>query len=233
MQFLGGYTLTLKKIYYEKRNIDLGKSILKNQPSRKLLANRELITFKKLCKINSIIPPLGVGKFLDLGAGDRFLKLALENEEYIPLDIDDIDFESEKFPIKDGSIDILFSLAVIEHIKNIDHFMSECFRVLKPNGVIYLSTPNFRYSFRGFYDDPTHVRPFTEISLKETLKYYGFSNVETFPNARCKSEWFYKGKYKFTKCAYLPFLGSNMWAPKFLCGRAKGIFCLATKVAIK
>ena len=24
-------------------------------------------------------------------------------------------------------------------------------------------------------------------------------------------KWFYKGKYRFTKCAYLPFLGTNKW----------------------
>jgi ubiquinone/menaquinone biosynthesis C-methylase UbiE len=148
---------------------------------------------------------------------------------YIPLDIDDLDFESEALPVPDNSVDILFSLAVVEHITDIGHFMSECFRVLKPQGIIYLSTPNFRYCFRDFYNDPTHVRPFTDVSLPKTVEYYGFGSVEAFPNARCKADWFYKGKYRFTKCAYLPFLGTNMWAPSFLCGRATGIFCLGVK----
>ena len=106
-------------------------------------------------------------------------------------------------------MDILFSLAGVEHITDIGHFMSECFRVLKPKGIIYLSTPNFRYFLRDFYNDPTHVRPFTNVSLRKTVEYYGFKSVEVIQSARCKVDWFYKGKYRFTKCAYLPFLGTN------------------------
>ena len=34
----------------------------------------------------------------------------------MPLDIDDLDFEFEALPVPDDSIDILFSLAVVEHI---------------------------------------------------------------------------------------------------------------------
>ena len=220
---------SLKNKYFNSRLKDLSKENDSGASSRKLLASREIATFKTLCRINDLDPKLDGVTFLDLGSGDQFLRLALHDANYIPLDIDDLDFESEALPVPDNSVDILFSLAVVEHITNIEHFMSECFRVLKPNGIIYLSTPNFRYCFRDFYNDPTHVRPFTEVSLRKTLEYYGFKSVEVFPSARCKSDWFYKGKHRFAKCAYLPFLGTNKWAPSFLCGRATGIICLGNK----
>ncbi len=224
--------MSLKYEYFRRRNVDLGvPSTTGVISSREVLAIREIETFKKLCRIKGIDPKLDgdASTFLDLGSGDQFLRLALDGTNYIPLDIDDVDFESEALPILDDSVDVLFSLAVVEHVNNIDHFMSECFRVLKPNGIIYLSTPNFRYCFRDFYNDPTHVRPFTEVSLCKTVEYYGFKSVEVFPSARCKTDWFYKGKHRFTKCAYLPFLGTNKWAPSFLCGRATGIICLGVK----
>lgn len=221
--------LLLKHEYFKTRNNDLSATNDKGSAGREALAIREIATFKKLCRIKGIEPKLDGSTFLDLGSGDQFLRLAVDGTNYIPLDIDDMDFESEALPIPDDSVDILFSLAVVEHINNIDHFMSECFRVLKPNGIIYLSTPNFRYCFRDFYNDPTHVRPFTDVSLCKTVEYYGFKSVEVFPSARCKTDWFYKGKYRFTKCAYLPFFGTNKWAPSFLCGRATGIICLGVK----
>ena len=221
--------MSLKHEYFNSRNDDLSVTNDNASAGREVLARREIATFNKLCRIKGFDPKLDGTTFLDLGSGDQFLRFAVDGTKYIPLDIDDIDFESEALPIPDDSVDILFSLAVVEHIINIDHFMTECFRVLKPNGIIYLTTPNFRYCFRDFYNDPTHVRPFTDVSLPKTLKYYGFESVEAFPSARCKADWFYKGKYRFVKCAYLPFLGSNKWAPSFLCGRATGIICLAVK----
>jgi SAM-dependent methyltransferase len=221
--------LSFKHEYFNSRNKELSETNDTLSASREILAIREIATFKTLCRIKGIDPSLDGATFLDVGSGDQFLRLALGGTNYIPLDIDDVDFESEALPIPDDSVDVLFSLAVVEHIINIDHFMSECFRVLKPNGIIYLSTPNFRYAFRGFYNDPTHVRPFTDISLYKTVEYYGFKSVEVFPSARCKADWFYKGKYRFTKCAYLPFLGTNKWAPSFLCGKANGIICLGVK----
>lgn len=221
--------MLFKKQYFKIRNQGLLDDDKKNSITRKDLARRELETFEILCRIKEITWTRDTSTFLDLGSGDQFLRHAVGDMNYIPLDIDDVDFDSGAFPVANNSVDILFSLAVIEHINNIDHFMSECYRVLKPGGIIYVSTPNFRYYFRDFYNDPTHVRPFTDISLPKTLEFYGFKNVEAFPSARCKADWFYKGKYRFAKCAYLPFLGTNKWAPSFLSGRSTGVICLGLK----
>ena len=223
--------MSLNRKYYENRNSKLGSSQSLNPVSRTNLASREIQTYEMLCKLSDNNSNIKNSIFLDLGAGDQFLKSTIESLEskYIPLDIGDVDFNKQVLPLDDSSVDILFSLAVIEHISDIDHFMNECKRVLRPGGNIYLSTPNFRYCFRTFYNDPTHVRPFTDVSLKELVAYYEFENVNIFPGARCKSEWFYRGKYKFAKCAYLPFKGDNKWAPSILCGRATSIICIARK----
>ena len=223
--------MSLNRKYYRNRNSKLGSSEGLKLSSRNNLAIREVQTYEMLCKLSDNNLNIENSFFLDLGAGDQFLKSTIESlgSKYIPLDIEDVDFNKEVLPIDDSSIDVLFSLAVIEHISDIDHFMNECRRVLRPGGNIYLSTPNFRYCFRTFYNDPTHVRPFTDVSLKELVAYYGFENVNIFPGARCKSEWFYRGKYKFAKCAYLPFKGDNKWVPSLFSGRATSIFCIARK----
>ena len=97
------------------------------------------------------------GLFLDLGCGDRFLAPALQSHglQYIGLDADTLNFETDTLPFDDASIDLAVSLAVIEHLRDPSRFLAEIRRCLRPGGAIYLSTPNFQYDFRNFYNDPT------------------------------------------------------------------------------
>lgn len=45
-------------------------------------------------------------------------------------------------PFSDSSFDIIILQDVIEHLSDIENLLNEIKRVLKPNGTIYLSTPN-------------------------------------------------------------------------------------------
>lgn len=54
--------------------------------------------------------------------------------------------ESSTWPVESNSIDLLYSDAVVEHVKNADEFFSECRRVLKPGGYLCIRTPN-RWSY--------------------------------------------------------------------------------------
>lgn len=47
-----------------------------------------------------------------------------------------------RLPFKDGSFDSLLCMEGIEHFENQTGFVRECARVLKPGGVMILSTPN-------------------------------------------------------------------------------------------
>lgn len=48
----------------------------------------------------------------------------------------------DKLPYEDGHFDLVHSNQVIEHLVNLDIFISEIFRVLKPGGVLVISTEN-------------------------------------------------------------------------------------------
>jgi len=49
---------------------------------------------------------------------------------------------NKKFPIKDNSFDVVVSDQVIEHLTNVDNFVKEMFRILKPEGYAVISTEN-------------------------------------------------------------------------------------------
>lgn len=50
--------------------------------------------------------------------------------------------DRDKWAIEDGSIDCVISNQVIEHLSDVDHFISEAYRVLKPGGYLVTSTNN-------------------------------------------------------------------------------------------
>lgn len=50
--------------------------------------------------------------------------------------------DKKGWPYKDNSFDCLISNQVIEHLSSVDNFLSECYRLLKPNGILITSTNN-------------------------------------------------------------------------------------------
>lgn len=216
--------------YYNERNKSL-KNYTGDQ-NRNFLGEREIDTFQTLHKISygeSI--NLASKRVLDLGAGDLFLSKPLKNlgATYLHLDIEQINFNTDIFPIESNSVNVVFMLALIEHIQDIEHFFAETLRVLVEDGIIYIITPNFKYCYRDFYNDPTHIRPFTENSLKELAQLYSLKEINTYPALRCKPSYMYTRRKSFAKAAKIPFLKNRTYLPSFLTGRATSVALIAKK----
>ena len=52
-----------------------------------------------------------------------------------------------QLPFADNSFDLVLSSEVIEHILEPEHFVQEIARVLKPDGYLLLTTPNWNSFF--------------------------------------------------------------------------------------
>lgn len=57
----------------------------------------------------------------------------------------------EHLPFAESHFDFVISLAVLEHVQDVDQVVSEALRVLKPGGVAYFEVPNNLYPFEGHY----------------------------------------------------------------------------------
>ena len=199
--------------YYTHRN----KTIPSDE--RAMLGEREIVTLLTV---------------MDLGCGDQFLREAIEirGGAYIGLDVEDLDFEKDDFPIKADSIDVAISLSVIEHLYDPGVFLGEIKRVLKKSGVVWLETPDIKACGIDFWNDPTHIHPYTKLSLKMALKMNGFSVILISPNYRCKSRPYYAEKQlNFFRARYLmPFKGTSKFPiPQFFKGGCTGLFLFAEK----
>lgn len=89
----------------------------------------------------------------DVYANDLFPEYYRFNEvECIQVDITD------KQPYEDNTFDVILAIEVMEHIHDHNIFFRECNRILKPGGIVVISTPNIlslksrvRYLFSGFF----------------------------------------------------------------------------------
>jgi SAM-dependent methyltransferase len=90
-------------------------------------------------------------------------------------------------PLPDGSADNIFCSHIMEHVRDVPGLMKQCFRILKPGGVLIIVSPDWRRFYRRYYDDPTHVTPLTTVNTERMLDSSGFTVLETRPFR--KPEW--------------------------------------------
>jgi ubiquinone/menaquinone biosynthesis C-methylase UbiE len=83
-----------------------------------------------------------------------------------------------EIPVKDSSIDVVVSFETIEHHDKHCEMMAEIKRVLKPNGILIISTPDkFYYSDKRKFNNPFHIKELYKNEFKSLISNY-FSNKQ-------------------------------------------------------
>lgn len=82
----------------------------------------------------------------------------------------------------DDEFDVVFASNLLEHLTRAqsDRLLDEAARVLRPGGRLILLQPNFRTSYKRYFDDYTHVAIFTDTSLQDYLVSRGFRVEKMF-----------------------------------------------------
>jgi SAM-dependent methyltransferase len=83
-----------------------------------------------------------------------------------------------ELPFAPTSFDLVVSFETIEHLTDRTRFLKELHRVLKPDGVLLLSTPNAEVT-SAYPPNPFHVHEYTPAELSGQLSAV-FSEVELF-----------------------------------------------------
>src|SRR5262249_34057652 len=87
----------------------------------------------------SLAEESGFAVGLDLEARFRDSGTRLGAEKRIP-NAAFVQGDAARLPFRAGAFDLVFSHSVIEHVASAERYLAECFRVLRPGGVLYLST---------------------------------------------------------------------------------------------
>ena len=80
-------------------------------------------------------------------------------------------------PLDDNSIDVVVSFETIEHHERHDEMMQEIKRVLRPDGLLIISSPDkHEYSEKPGYNNPYHVKELYKQEFQDLLKSH-FANT--------------------------------------------------------
>ncbi len=123
-------------------------------------------------------------------------------------------------PVRDGGVDVVVSLQVVEHLWEQERFLRECRRALRPGGALLLSTPN-RITFSPGRDtplNPFHTRELAGPELAGLVRAAGFSDVEVLglhhgPRLR-ELDAAHGGSIVDAQTAVV--LGDGRWSPELL-----------------
>ncbi len=92
-------------------------------------------------------------------------------------DVADLDF------LPDAGVDFVLASNLFEHLTQAD--FARVLAALRPKlsagGVLTILQPNYRYAYREYFDDYTHITPFSHISLADFLGANGYEVTEVRP----------------------------------------------------
>jgi SAM-dependent methyltransferase len=152
-----------------------------HDPSEQVIYNRCLYAYKAASEYIK-------GNVIELGSGEGYgiQMLAPLAQHYLAVDKFDTDisghanveFRKQLLPslagIADNTFDFAVTFQVIEHIQDDKTFISEIHRVLKPGGILFLTTPNRPMSLTR---NPWHIREYTGTELAAVVG-KSFAKVE-------------------------------------------------------
>ncbi len=202
---------------------DRGETSMARLPEEGLSTGK--ILHAVLAKIRELAPELR-GHYLDVGAGngellDRVMRewpVQVRACDYradlltlrdVPVDVANLN--SDSLPYPDASFDLVTCTEVIEHLEDFRAALREMSRILKPGGVLIVSTPNvlnlrsrLRYLFFGFFnmfgplqlgDDRHHsthghINPVGYFYLAHALVNAGLGELSVSVDKRQRGSWF-------------------------------------------
>ncbi|HYO09774.1 MAG TPA: class I SAM-dependent methyltransferase [Tepidisphaeraceae bacterium] len=101
------------------------------------------------------------------GAGAELLRADIDPQDATVLRIDPAD---GRVPLDDASVEAVLSTQVLEHVADVQGYLREAFRLLRPGGLLYLST----HGAFVLHRNPTDFRRWTIDGLAHELRQAGF-----------------------------------------------------------
>lgn len=113
-------------------------------------------------------------KVIGVDVSEEAIKYSKSNYKGVNLDF--IKSDGLRIPLDDKSIEVIISMETIEHIEDDNNFISELHRVLKPGGLVVISTPNDKAYPKGNH---FHYREYDKKTLVNLVQ-SKFKNIKVY-----------------------------------------------------
>lgn len=164
--------------------------------SRLTQDNRRDTVWKALWRyyFKTIVPADGC--VLDLGCGYGEFINNVEARRRIGLDLWDgisnhlepgveaiVSSVTDLDQLDDGSVDFAFASNLFEHITQADFaaVLKALRAKLAPGGTLNILQPNYRYAYREYFDDYTHITVYSHVSMADFLAANDYEVIEMRP----------------------------------------------------
>ncbi len=226
--------------YYESEDYishsDTSKSLMS-----KLYQTVRKITLKQKGKLVTEVSGKGSGHILDVGAGTGHFLNTMQELGWQTTGVEPsekaIAYAKKQFnltllptdqlkSLPEASFDVITLWHVLEHVHDLNEYVSTLQRLLTPDGTLFIAVPNYTSNdgklyqqYWAGYDVPRHLFHFSPFSMQVLLENNGFKLIEKkkmFFDAfyvSMLSEKYKKGKVNYPK-AFMNGLASNVQAFK-------------------
>jgi len=101
----------------------------------------------------------------------------MADDDVTVLIVDILDRQARKIALSNHYFDVIFLSNFLEHLphkESLIEVLSFCHDKLNQGGSLLIIQPNFKYSYREYYDFIDHTLAITDRSLQEVLQVIGF-----------------------------------------------------------
>ena len=174
-------------------------------------------------KLKLINANVAKGKLLDIGAGTGDFLVTAQKDGWQTIGIEPsakakaiavrkgVTFADNLSDLENESFDVITMWHVLEHVPNLDEYLSELKRLIKPTGTIVIAVPNFKSFDANYYgkywaafDVPRHIWHFSKTTIEKLFAEKGMKLTQVLP---MKFDSFYVSllseKYKTGKMNFI------------------------------
>ena len=152
-----------------RRNIDELRSSDSTSASPALLLELGCGSGTDLYLIHDLLKPTGPWRFMGLDASPNAIAQARLKQRHYGAGVEFLQADlTEKLPIADGTVQVVYCSEVVEHLPFPEQLLAEIHRVLRPGGYLLLTTPNEPNVFqRSFWSNARRRRLEAETRKQE------------------------------------------------------------------
>lgn len=170
----------MKDKYYESR--------FKFNPERRRVWGEIARFHQRFVPNDAVVVDLGAGycDFINLiKAGKKYaVDTSPETPNYKDQDVEFLQKPAwDLSDIVDNSVNVIHASNLLEHFDDmeLEKVMREVKRVLKVGGKLILMQPNYKLAYKNYFDDYTHKKVWSDVSLPDFLVAHDFKVIIHMP----------------------------------------------------
>lgn len=105
----------------------------------------------------------------------------INSKQYCNPDVSFLHIKATEMEFEENLFDVVLASNLFEHLNETElvELTTKIYKCLKKKGKLILIQPNYYYAYRTYWDDYTHIKAFSHVSLSDFLTTNGFKVIKS------------------------------------------------------